>query len=68
MSEFESAMSTYRKILKKKMDMALLENRKHILDTELKSIYSTMSYHFYTTEKDKNEFIKLAQEFVSIYS
>lgn len=68
MSELESAMSTYRKILKKKMDMALLENRKHILDVELKSIHSTMSYHFYTTEKDKNEFIKLAQEFVSIYS
>jgi TRAP-type C4-dicarboxylate transport system substrate-binding protein len=67
MRELESAMSTYRKILKKMMEKALPESRSKILHNELRSIHATMSNNFRTTEKDTAEFIELAKEFVDIY-
>lgn len=67
MENLESAMATYRKILNKMMIKALPEHRKEILHRELRSMHCTMSYHFYTTEKDTSEFIELAKEFTAIY-
>lgn len=53
MVKLESAMSTYRKILKRMMDKALPESRANILHNELRCMYSTMSYNFVPLKKIK---------------